>query len=65
MSGADVKKLILDSGAKLWQVAEHWGLTDSNFSRRLRKPFNENEVKRVKDIIAGLATEQHANTSAK
>lgn len=65
MGGADVKKLILNSGVKLWQVAEHWGLTDSNFSRRLRKPFNENEVEQVKSIIAELATEQRANASTK
>ncbi len=63
MNGADVKKLILDSGVKLWQVAVRWGLTDSNFSRRLRRPFNEKDVKRVKDIVAELITEQQTNTS--
>lgn len=54
MSGSDVKKLILESGLKLWQVAEHWGLTDSNFSRRLRKSFDEKEVDRIKAIIADI-----------
>ncbi len=63
MNGVDVKKLILDSGVKLWQVATRWGVTDSNFSRRLRKPFNEEDVKRVKGIVAELITEQQTNTS--
>lgn len=54
MSGSEVKQLVLDSGLKLWQVAEHWGLTDSNFSRRLRKPFDEKEVDRIKAIIANI-----------
>lgn len=63
MNGVDVKKLILDSGVKLWQVATRWGVTDSNFSRRLRRPFNEEDVKRVKDIVAELITEQQINTS--
>ncbi|MGN0648880.1 MAG: hypothetical protein ACI4KM_00440 [Oscillospiraceae bacterium] len=63
MNGADIKKLILDSGVKLWQVAARWGLTDSNFSRRLRRPFNEEDVKRVKGIVAELITEQQTNTS--
>lgn len=63
MNGADVKRLILDSGVKLWQVAARWGLTDSNFSRRLRRPFNEEDVKRVKGIVAELITEQQTNTS--
>lgn len=63
MNGVDVKKLILDSGVKLWQVATRWGVTDSNFSRRLRRPFNEEDVKRVKGIVAELITEQQTNTS--
>lgn len=62
MNGVDVKKLILDSGVKLWQVATRWGVTDSNFSRRLRRPFNEEDVKRVKGIVAELITEQQTNT---
>lgn len=57
MTGSEIKKLILDSGLKLWQIAERWNLTDSNFSRRLRKPFNENEVKRIKEIIADIKRE--------
>lgn len=65
MNDADVKRLILDSGVKLWQVAERWGLTDSNFSRRLRKPFNQNDVERVKEIIAEISAEQRTETSAK
>lgn len=64
MSGSDVRKLILDSGLKLWQIAEWWGgVTDGNFSRRLRKPFNATEVERVKKIIADIKSEQDKNTS--
>lgn len=54
MSGSEVRQLVLDSGLKLWQVAEQWGVNDGNFSRRLRKPFDETEVKRVKKIIADI-----------
>lgn len=54
MTGSEIKKLVLDSGLKLWQIAERWGLTDGNFSRRLRKPFDETEVERVKKIIADI-----------
>ena len=58
MRGAEIKQLIHDSGLKLWQVAELWGLNDSNFSRRLRKPFDEKEVERVKEIINKIKNEQ-------
>ena len=63
MTGSESKKLVLDSGLKLWQVAERWGLTDGNFSRRLRKPFNASEVERIKEIIADIKSEQDKNTS--
>lgn len=62
MTGKEVKKLITESGLKCWQVAEAWGLCDSNFSRRLRKPFSEDEVCRLKEIISRL-TQQKENAS--
>ena len=49
MTGKEVKKMITESGLKCWQVAEAWGLCDSNFSRRLRKPFSDEEVCRLKE----------------
>lgn len=58
MTGSEVKQLILSNGLKCWQVAELWGLNDGNFSRRLRKPFNEEEVKRVKSIIQKLSEQK-------
>lgn len=54
MTGAEVKNLIISSGLKCWQVAEAWGLCDSNFSRKLRKPFTEDEVGKLKKIISEL-----------
>lgn len=46
--------MIVESGLKCWQVAEAWGLCDSNFSRRLRKPFSDEEICRLKEIIENL-----------
>jgi predicted XRE-type DNA-binding protein len=56
MTGFEVKTLIHSEGLKCWQVAELWGLAESNFSRRLRKPFDEQETEKVKAIIAELKT---------
>ena len=56
MTGLEVKTLIHDSGLKCWQVAEAWGMCDSNFSRKLRKPFNADEVNHLKEIIAALTS---------
>lgn len=58
MTGNEVKQLIQSAGLKCWQVAELWGVNDGNFSRRLRKPFNDEEVNRVKAIIAELTEDK-------
>ena len=60
MNGNEVKQLIISSGVRCWQVAELWGLSDGNFSRRLRKPFNDEEVERVKKIIAEMKAKKTA-----
>ena len=54
MSGAEVKKLILDVNVHIWKVAYAWGISDSNFSKRLRKDFTDAEVNRIKEIIAEI-----------
>lgn len=54
MTGSEIKALILNSGLKCWQVAYEWGISDGNFSRRLRRPFNDNKTKRVQEIIKRL-----------
>lgn len=58
MSGQEIKALILKSGLKCWQVADALGMQDSNFSRRLRKPFDEKAVEAVKAAIAKLKAAQ-------
>lgn len=54
MSGAEVRQLILDSNVHIWKVAMAWGITDSNFSKRLRKDFSDDDVCRIKEIIANI-----------
>lgn len=56
MTGQEIRSLILESGLKLWQVADELGMNDSNFSRKLRKPFDEKAVAAVKSAIAKIKT---------
>ena len=60
MTGAEIKQLIQGAGLKLWQVAQLWGCSDGNFSRRLRKPFSAEDVERIKAIIAELTEKETA-----
>lgn len=60
MTGTEVKSMIKGAGLKCWEVAYAMNMQDSNFSRRLRKPFNENEVNNIKEIINKLSAEKEA-----
>lgn len=57
MEGKEIKAYILNSGVRCWQVAEGLGMTDSNFSRRLRKPFDEKEVAKIQAVILKLTAQ--------
>ena len=58
MTGKEIKVMIKKSGLKCWEVADALNMQDSNFSRRLRKPFNENEVNNIKQMISKLCAEK-------
>ena len=45
------------AGVKLWQLAEAYGLSDGNFSRKLRHELPEEEQKRILKIIEELKKE--------
>ena len=58
MSGAEMRKLIKNSGLKLWIVAESFGVRDTEFSKMLRHGFTEDETKQLLDIIEKLKKEK-------
>ena len=57
-TGLQIKLIILENGLKLWQVAERLNINEGNFSRRLRRPFNDGETQRIFDIIAKIKSER-------
>ena len=57
-TGLQIKLLILENGLKLWQVAEKLNINEGNFSRRLRRPFSEEETQRIFDIVAKIKSER-------
>ncbi|MDE6729261.1 MAG: hypothetical protein K2J71_00595 [Oscillospiraceae bacterium] len=62
MTGTEMKALIHNAGVKCWQVAEALGMHDSNFSRRLRKPFSKEETAKINAIIEDLVEMQEICT---
>lgn len=43
------------SGVCLWEVAEAYGISDGNFSRKLRKELPQQETEKILCIISGIA----------
>lgn len=54
MANLDVKKAINNSKLKFWQVASQLGITDSTFSRKLRKEFSAETKEKIFSIIKSL-----------
>lgn len=51
MNNKDIRKAIVGSGLKYWQVADKYGLTDSNFSRLLRIELANDKKEKVFEAI--------------
>ena len=60
MTGAEIKERILKAGLKVWQVADAYGCTDGNFSRKLRHTFSDSDTEKVLSIIEKLKKEKTA-----
>ena len=54
LSGTEIKNRILAEGLKIWQVADKFGCSDGNFSRKLRKDFSDSDTEKVLSIINEL-----------
>ena len=57
MSNQEIRRAAKDSGVKLWQIAEEYGVNDGNFSRKLRKELSPEEKSRILSIIKKLSLE--------
>lgn len=51
----EIKNRAKEKGVRLWQIAGRLGISDGNFSRRLRKQLNDEEQHKIFKIIDELA----------
>lgn len=52
-----IRRTAAGAGVKLWQIADKLGITDSHFSRILRKELPEEKQSQIMQIIAKLERE--------
>jgi hypothetical protein len=61
MQNQDIKQAAKKAGIPLWKLAEEvYQITDSSFSRKLRKELPESEKKKVLEAINCLSKEATA-----
>ena len=53
----DIRLEAASVGLCLWQIADKLNMTDSSFSRKLRKELPETEKERIREIIVELKAE--------
>ena len=51
----DIRQEAKAAGVKLWQVADRLGITDGNFSRKLRRELPAEEKNKIIGIIKEIA----------
>ena len=55
MKNKEIKEAAKRAGVKLWQIADALGMTDGNFSRKLRHELSDGQKEKVYAIIAKLS----------
>lgn len=63
MANERIRQAVRENSVRLWQVAERWGCTDGNFSRKLRRPFSAADERRALEIIKQIRKEGEANAA--
>ena len=58
MCNKEIREAARAAGVHLWQVAEAYGVTDGNFSRKLRREFSAAEKEKILGMIERIAREQ-------
>ena len=54
MENLAIRKAAKEAGIPLWKVAEQYGVTDSTFSRKLRRELPKGEQDKLLKIITSL-----------
>ena len=57
MKNIKIRRTAAANGVCLWQIAERLGISDANFSRKLRRELPEEEQQKILAVINAIAKE--------
>ncbi len=63
MENVDIRAEAERAGVRLWQIAELYGLSDSNFSRKLRRELPATEKEKILSIIQNISGKEAAENA--
>lgn len=55
MYNLEIREAAKASGVMLWEIAERYGVSDSNFSRKMRRELPQEEKAKILSIIQDIA----------
>lgn len=58
MANEEIRRRAARNGIRLWQLAAALGISDCNFSRKMRNEFSPEEKERILSIIEAIAKEE-------
>ena len=58
MQNQEIRQAIDAAGIRYWEVADIYGISDGNFSRKLRKELPQTEKERILAIVDKLKAEK-------
>lgn len=58
MKNLEIRTAYMQAGVKQWQLAEALGLSETHFSRKLRKELPQEEKEKILETIDRLAQEK-------
>ena len=58
MENSQIRNRARETGVKLWEIADRYGVNDGNFSRKLRRELPVEERERILRLIDEIAAER-------
>lgn len=58
MKNVEIRSAFMQAGIKQWQLAEALGISETHFSRKLRKELPQEEREKILSVIDQLAQEK-------
>ncbi len=61
MQNFEIRQAAKKAGVHLWEVAERYGLSDGNFSRKLRRELPDADKAKILEIIRSIELQKQSS----